>query len=376
MNRARSLALFLLLAAAPATAETEGTTHRSAPVGSPGGIMNPDVSAVVNTTIFFTDDKSETDRNTLSIQEAEIAFQSYLYPGIRGDFIIAMHPEGSEWHVHPEEAVVSFLDLPLALQAQAGRRLIPFGRLNPVHPHHWAFATTPLPLAHLFGGHAWYDDGVNVDWLVPNPWGVYCKLAAGVWSGETLEGHEHGDEHAAEEEHGHAFIAWHGNAYTARANFDFPVGEMSNVVIGYSAGWDDGSRTILHGGDLTITYRRPMSYHRLRWQSEIFLVDAEGGDSPIGLYSLLAFTPDKYWELGARYDRSELFAPREEEGGATPIVNGEEWGLSAFVTRYFTHSLYLRAEYSRSLDRFDVCENRATVQLVWGLGPHAHRLEE
>ncbi|MFA4947109.1 MAG: hypothetical protein WC674_01210, partial [Candidatus Krumholzibacteriia bacterium] len=324
MNRIQALSFLVLLAAVPAIAEEQGTAHRSAPVGSAGGIMNPDLSVVVNSMVFFTDDTRETERNKLFIKETEIAFQSYLYPGIRGDFIVAMHPEGTEWHVHPEEAVVSFLDLPFGLQAQAGRRLIPFGRLNAVHPHHWMFATTPLPLTTIFGEHAWFDDGVNLDWLLPNPWGVYCKLAAGVWSGETVAGHAGEETESEETHHEHASIAWQGTVYSARANLDFPVDQMSNIGAGYSAAWDDGSRTVLHGCDLTLTYRRPLSYHRLRWASELFLADTKDSGSPFGFYSLLAFTPDKYWEIGARYDRSELFAAHEKEHEEDPVVNDDE----------------------------------------------------
>jgi hypothetical protein len=377
MNRIPSLVflgLLVLLAAAPVSAEDQGTEHRSAPVGSPGGAMNPDVSVVVNSMAFYTDDSADANRNKLFIKEAELAFQSYLYPGIRGDFIVAMHSEGTEWHVHPEEAVVSFLDLPLGLQAQAGRRLIPFGRLNATHPHHWAFATLPLPLETLFGDHAWLDDGVDVDWLLPNPWGLYCKLAAGAWSGETLAGHADESE-TAEAGHEHGGISWHRSVCTARANVDVPFGAMSNVVAGYSAAVDEGHRTVLQGCDLTLTYRPPLSYRRIRWQSELFFADTEDRGSPFGFYTLLVLTADKYWEAGARYDRSEAFA-EEVEHDEAPAVNDAAWGVSAFVTRYFTHSLYGRVEYRHVVDTFDARENRVVFQLVWGLGPHAHRLED
>ena len=56
--------------------------HHAAPVGSYGGIMNPDVSAVINTWALFSDDKSNERRDRVLIKEAELAFQSYLYPGI------------------------------------------------------------------------------------------------------------------------------------------------------------------------------------------------------------------------------------------------------------------------------------------------------
>ena len=61
--------------------------HKAAPVGSYGGIMNPDISVIVDSQLLYTDDVANEDRDKLRINEAELAFQCYLYPGIRGDFI-------------------------------------------------------------------------------------------------------------------------------------------------------------------------------------------------------------------------------------------------------------------------------------------------
>jgi hypothetical protein len=380
------IVLFVTLAAGVTGAEApqeNGPVHRAAPLGSSGGIMNPDISVVVNTMALFTDDKENDARYRLSIKEAEIAFQSYLYPGIRGDFIVAMHEESGEWHTHPEEAVVSFLDLPLGIQAQAGRRLIPFGRLNAVHPHHWVFYSEPLVLLNFFGEHPWFDDGIQLDWLVPNPWDIYCKLAAGAWSGQSMEHHHSDSGETAGEEDAHAestSIEWHGKAFNARANIDLPFGELSNAVAGYSVAWDEGAHTVLHGADFTLTYRHPLSYTRIRWQSEVFMARTKDGNgNHVGCYSFVAITPNKYWELGARGDWSEFLPEHHEADNGddnAAALNDHEWGVSAFLTYYFTHSLYLRSEYRHILDRFDAAENQAIVQLVWGLGPHAHRLDD
>jgi hypothetical protein len=363
---------------APRDTRDEGEVHRPAPIGSSGGAMNPDISVVVNSMTLFTDDTGNDARNRLRIAETELAFQSYLYPGIRGDFIMAMHQENGAWDVHPEEAVVSFLDLPLGFQLQAGRRLIQFGRLNPVHPHHWVFASEPLVLMSFLGEHSWLDDGVQIDWLVPNPWDLYCKIAGGAWSGES-GGHEHAEDEALGVGHAHA-IVWHGHVYNGRANVDLPFGEMSNAAAGYSIAWDEGAWTVLHGIDLVVTYRHPLSYHRLRWQSEIFRAHVKDyADDPVGLYSFVSFTPSKYWEVGARYDWSEFLPAHADTGDVQATENPRnsyEWGVSAFLTYYFTHSLYLRTECRHSVDRFDAAENQAIIQLVWGLGPHAHRLED
>jgi hypothetical protein len=310
------------------------------------------------------------------IGEAELGFQGFLWPGIRGDAFVALeqHVEG-DGHVTTEidleEAYVSFLDLPAGLQLQAGRQLQDFGRLNPLHPHQWPIPDTPLPLRRLFGDHAWFDDGVQISALIPNPWDAYVKVQGGVWSGWQL-GHAHGDEHeegmveAAEFDQ---VTRWNGNVFTARASLDFPLGEDTNLMAGYSFAGDDGGDTFLHGLDLTLIHRWPRSYRRLRWQNELFYRDWEAGHdrrdaNDWGGYSLLALTLDKYWETGVRFDWWDA----DHLGG--------EWGVTTFFSYFFSHSMYLRPAYRYNSFPDGSDEHLALVQFVWGLGPHAHRLED
>jgi hypothetical protein len=370
---------------APGAAAQEEAVHRAAPVGFSGGRMNPDISAIVNMWTVFSDNRDNPNRNSFFIKEAELAFQAYLYPGIKGDFIIALHEHHGEWEVHPEEAFVSFLDIPGGLQLLAGRKLIDFGRLNPVHPHHWKFAHTPLVMENFFGHHSFFDDGAQLDWLLPIPWDLYSSISLGTWSGSTL-GEEEEHEHGEEDDHHHEpmTISWNGKIFNGRAVLDVPFGELSNVTFGYSLVWDEGGHTYLNGGDLTLTYRHPMSYKRVKWQSELYYAKTKDDhlSDPMGIYSMLAFNLNQYWEIGGRYDLSEYFShtdheeeEHEEEHGEHP-VNEREWGATGFISYYFTHSLYLRAEYTYKVDRYDQVENRGIIQLVWGLGPHAHRLED
>jgi hypothetical protein len=290
-----------------------------------------------------------------------------------------MHEHNGEWEIHPEEAFVSFLELPAGFRLIAGRKLLEFGRLNPLHPHHWKFVEQPLVMENFLGDHPLFDDGAQIDWLLPNPWDLYCKLAFGHWAGAS-SGHSH--EHEAGEEHDHAgVIEWRGKIYNGRAALDLPFGELSSALAGYSVVWDEGYHTVLHGGDLTIAWRRPMSYRRLTWQSEIWYAATsdEQAPDPFGFFSTAAFAWNQYWELGARYDLSEYLAAEHGEDGEEiheEPLREDEWGITGFVSYYFTHSLYLRLEYARLVDRFERVENRGIVQLVWGLGPHAHRLED
>ena len=83
-----------------------------------------------------------------------------------------------------------------------------------------------------------------------------------------------------------------------------------------------------------------------------------------GAYSLLQLTLDKYWETGVRFDWWD------------PDYEGGEWGLTTFLSYFISHSMYLRPAYRFSKFPDGDTEHQALVQFVWGLGPHAHRLED
>lgn len=373
--------------------QAEAPRHTSAPVGAYGGLMNPDISLIVDMKGFASSDGDNPLNQRFLVEEAEIGFQGFLWPGIRGDAFVALEQEvdadgNVATEVDVEEAYVSFLDLPGGLQVEAGRQFQDFGRLNQLHPHHWAIPETPLPLLRLFGDHPWFDDGVQVSTLVPNPWEAYVKLQGGVWSGwQPGHAHAHGDEHEHEEgmhEAEDQRVRWDGNVFTARASLDLPLAEHTNLMPGYSFAGDDGGDTFLHGLDLTLIHRWPQSYRRFRWQNEFFyrdtrvspvhhehlhhdhhhLLPATRSADDWGGYSLLQLTLDRYWETGLLYDWWD--ADHESD----------EWGLTAFLSYFFSHSMYLRPayRYSRFSDGRD--EHLGLVQFVWGLGPHAHRLED
>jgi hypothetical protein len=366
--------------------QAEAPRHKSAPVGAYGGLMNSDISVIANMKGFLSSTGDNPLDEKFLVEELELAFQGFLWPGIRGDAIAALEQHVDEGgHVHTEidleEAYVSFLDLPPGIQVEAGRQLQEFGHLNALHPHHWSIPDTPLPLQRLFGDHPWFDDGVEISGLIPNPWEAYLKLQGGVWTGRQL-GHAHEDEHEEEAGEVGQVTQWDGNVFTAGARLGFPLSEDTNVTSGYSFAGDDGGDTFLHGLDLALIHRWPRTYRKLRWQNELFYRDTRV--SPVhhgheaddhlhlgrrhaddwGGYSLLQLTLDKYWETGIRFDWWDA------------DHRDEEWGVTSFLSYFFSHSMYLRPayRYNRFSDGSD--EHMALVQFVWGLGPHAHRLED
>ena len=357
----------------------KGAPHRAQPVGS-WGIMNPSISAISDIQALFTDSKANRNRNKIRVKHVEFAFQGYLYPGIRADVIPALEMEYIDEEVNVEidleEACLTASPIPLVgefvpLGLQLGRKFMDFGILNPIHPHHWPFVDTPLVLESFLGSHNWYDDGLQGILNIPNPWDLYLKTIFGYWNGKKL-GHAHGGdghEHEAEDQE-HMLgdpIEWDGRIYLSRAVLGIPFGRTSDLRLGASVSWDESGSTALVGGDLTFTHRLPRTYHRLRWQNEFMVADVSREDyTRYGGYSLLVFSPGKHWETGCRYDQSQIL---------DPLTNNDEWASTGFITYFLTHSLYFRGQYRFRHTLYDEDEHNGYIQLVFGLGPHAHRLE-
>ncbi len=359
----------------------EGAPYRAQPVGN-WGIMNPSISAIADVQALFTNNKENDNRNRIRVKEVEFAFQGYLYPGIRADVIPALEMEyiGDEVNVEVdlEEAYLTMSPIPFVgeyvpLGLQLGRKFMNFGILNPIHPHHWPFADTPLVLESFFGAHNWFDDGIQGFVNIPNPWDLYLKTTFGYWNGKQL-GHSHGHEEEGHDHdtdgHAHSVgepVQWDGRVYLSRTVMGVPFGRTSDMRLGASVSWDETNTTTLVGGDLTYTYRFPGTYHRLRWQNEFMAADLGKGDYwRYGGYSLLAFSLGKDWETGARYDRSQIL---------DPLVSEDQWASTGFLTYFLTHSLYFRGQYRYRNTLEDEDEHNGYIQMVFGLGPHAHRLE-
>jgi len=335
----------------------------------------PEISVIVDNVANFTDLETNSTKDKVRVKEAELSFQGYLYPDIRGDFIAALEQEYEDntvsTEIDIEEAYLSFLNLPFGLQAITGRKLLSFGRLNALHPHHWNFTETPLVMQNLFGHHPWFDDGLELSYLIPNSADLYCKLAFSLYNGKQM-GHAHSHSHdadtEAEPEHfGEELIEWDGHVYTGRAVLDIPFSDNFNGSLGYSLALDDNNRNKLHGADFVLRYDIPNSYHKVKWHSEYFyLEENQRNITPYGWFSYLLLGLNKNWETGLKYDWSK-FADND---------NKHAWAGSAFLTYYFTHSLYLRGEYQYKEHASGRNENQFFIQLVWGIGPHSHRLEE
>ena len=140
----------------------------------------PNISLIGN----FVGQNVDGDRS-FGVQEVELSFQHYLYPGVKADVFIGLgkHEEGEEeggYEVSLEEAYVTFMSLPallfpnrpfnLPLGAMVGQKLLAVGKLNALHPEQWAFVDRPVVHQQFFGaGHGLAGQGGQLAYLLPLP---------------------------------------------------------------------------------------------------------------------------------------------------------------------------------------------------------------
>lgn len=366
-------AIILLLALIPAVALAQ-IEQSEDQAGSAGRALQlPDISVVGNVVGNFTTDKSFTDRNNLNLEELEIAFQSGVYPGVRADVIVAMENEESH-QASLEEGYLTISELGArGLGARLGKLRAPFGKVNPIHPHHRPYADQPAVVTAFLGDHGLLIQGASLTYLFPSTT-TFINFEGGRFraSGHSHEEHSH-EEEEAEVEPG---LGIDNLVSLGRLSMGRAIGELSEIEIGLSAlhgsgtdPLDDASRNSVTLTGLDLSYSRwPTAFTRLLLRSEYMMHRSNAGgesDTRSGYYLLAAYKPDRYWEYGARFDRTQFPVP----------IEGKETGWTAFVTKYLNESTYLRGQFKHSNMPDTGSVDQVFVQMVWGIGPHSHPLQ-
>lgn len=347
------------VAEAPTAPTREGTPPATL-YGQKGWLLNPDISVIANMNYFFRDGPElgfgEFDPEELNVQEVELDLAAYIYPGVRGWTTIAYEPEEGE--VDVEEAYATFETLPWKSSATVGRRLIDFGIVNPIHQHFRPYTDSPLAFTQLFG-EAYIDDGFLYSVLLPTPGDLSVKLSAGIYDGrkELVEAEEE-DEPALE---------FDGHVLQLGAAANHPLGESMDLSTGYNVLLDDfdGDNLAIHEANVVLRYYVPNSYKKVLWQNELYAAQTDALSDPVGFFTLLRYTHNKYWNVGLRFDWTELLDDDSNEA----------WALVPSVTWNITEATYARFQY-RHLDVDNSSDaEEFFLQFVFGFGPHSHRIE-
>jgi hypothetical protein len=343
----------------------------------------PQISVVANGGALFQDRKRDDSRNRFENDELEVAFQSWVYPSIRFDAILAYDKEeGFAGSV--EEAYATVVQLGnTPFGAKLGRMRLPFGRVNPIHPHHLLHRDIPLPVLNLLGDHGAISNGAALNYLLPSQ-RLYAQLQVGLFTlndhaalgvPHADETHDH-DENGHEDEHDMETFGARGQLLRMARLSLAPVinrdNELEFGLSGLTTRAMNGDNLRLLGVDFQ--YRRFFgAAQRLLLSGEWFQHRREHGGTGVnrqGYHLLASYKPDRYWEYGVRYDWSQrAYLDAEHD------VSGADRALSAILTYRLNEQSYIRLQWRNLKPADDSVRNELLFQLVFGFGPHSHPLE-
>ena len=354
------------------------------PARSDAGVVNPDISVIGQPFLIWTNDPNSSDRKRprIDIGETELIFDAALNPYAHGTFVMSFGEDGFAL----EEGYFSLTrGLPAGLALKGGQYRVPFGRINPVHPHVLPFAepfhvlTTYLP-----GGEALIEPGlqlsrrfalvgdtsldVNADWLQGDSFRI-ARASSGD-PGDPLEtgaGDRAGDSRAA---------------FLGRVSSFSLLGEQSGLEVGLSATGGVNNvaartQTRVLGADAKAKlWTSPRAYAVV--QAEVLRLDREDAAwdaaqgtyvhttvKPVGGYLFADFNWATRYNAGASY-----------EGFQRPTA-AKEWDQSvgAFAgLALLEESTAFRADWRRFSPEGGDAVDTVTLRVVFSMGPHkAHQ---
>ncbi len=362
--------------APPAPPDAPPVPAEPGPAGGGRSLLLPDISLVSNLLGHLSSDERDQERDRLRLDEAELGIQSYVYPGIRADaFFVFGDGEAVVEEGFLTVENVGLGGLPLA--ATVGRRKVPFGRVNQLHPHSWLYTVQPYALSNLVSGESLTGDGGYLSYLLPTPF--FAQVEAGFWSlSESPEDFDAQVDPSAD------IVTSPGAGFADRfltlrlwtaapaLGGDVELGGSLARGRGVEYGSDSAGPTVrptIQLSALDLTYRRGgRGASRFLLRSEYVRHRQEDGDfrrTSDGYYVLADQRFGRYTSLAARYDWSEFpFAPDLHESA-----------VSLIGTRQLTEQTYLRLQLIRGDRPGKEGFNEVWFQWVWGVGPHTHNLE-
>lgn len=297
----------------------------------------------------------------LFLNEVEIALNASVDPYVRADFYLAYARDENteEFHGTLEEAYLTTLALPGGLQIKAGKFRGTFGKSNLSHPHTLGYIDNPAIIENYFG-EALIDEGISINWLVPNTLEFYQEFIFEVTRGPA-------ENNSFSHAENSTFL------YLAHLKNFWDVSDNSTLELGFSAanGANDSLRTTQLGG-INLAYKwKPLrlnTYRSFSFESELLWskkeITAKKNCNSFGLYAFSSYQLAKRWFIMGRFDYSN-------------IPDNNKWierGLSAIVSWHATEfqklELQLKQVYSNKFSDYKALMLRS----VFVIGAHgAHQ---
>lgn len=338
-------------ASSPASTPAPAAPAPQAAAATSSKAFNPDISVIGNF-LAVAGKNPVNPAPSLSLTEAEVAFQAVIDPYATANFFIGVGPEGAEL----EEGYATFTALPGNLLLKVGKMRAQFGKVNPLHTHAVPYTDRPLVTENLVGGEEGLSDsGLSLSHLIQIP-AIFLEATAEVYQGNSAV------FQTAERSRLN---------YLGRLRAYRDLTEASNLDVGASitrgptdVGTDLDKRLV--GVDVTFRYRplRRAIYRRLNLRTELIWSRQELPGalhaSAFGFYGLGEYQFARRWYVGARVDRSGrvLEADATDTGGSFVLTF---WPTEFSLIRgQFRHVKY--AEGHRG--------NEVLFQLSFSIGAH------
>ena len=344
--------------AAPSTstATTETAQLPTEPVSNPSStavskVFNPDISVIGNVLAHAGDDNPHQPRESVVLDESEVAFEAFVDPYAKAKFFLSVTPDGVEM----EEGFANFVTLPWDLSAKVGKMKATFGKDNTWHAHVRPWADQPLVITNFFGEEGLNDSGISVSKIIPSSF-AYVEATGEVLNGNAGDG---------------VFAKKHSNdlLYNAHVKMFKDLSENSNLELGASytrgttAFTDEVSgRNQFVGADLTYRWKPLIKSTRQSFIGRTEIIQNRREDQSRhawGFYSSADYQLAQRWFTGVRFDR----AAHADD----PSLRDK--GFAATLTFWPSEFSQLRGEFRR-VQYPDTTANELLLQLQFSIGAH------
>ncbi len=264
--------------------------------------------------------------------------------------------------VEIEEAYLFLHDFGIPnLTAKIGRFHLRFGRQNILHNHDWPTVDNNFVNQSFLGPEAITDNGLSLSYVIPPDLlgGNYVEAIVEIVSGE-------GDEEQPVVNND-AFVD--SPALNTHLLWNHNIARDWNLELGGS--WltakhndDNQQNANLFGADLTLIHTDPSGgFFNQLIQAEVIhgIVDTSRSDTQRawGGYLLLQQQLNRDWYMGVRFDCTENALDDTQN----------TWGVSPYVTWYWSEFLRFRAEYQHKAGDVPT-EDTLYFQVTWVFGAH------
>ena len=330
-----------------------------------GGVTNPDISAIGQVSLAYTDDSASPspEKPTIGLGEVELVLDAALNPYLNGTFVFSIAEKGFEI----EETYASVIrGLPFGIGLKAGKYRCGFGKINPAHPHAYPFIRTPRVMdpaaAQLLPGEESFNEvGVQGSELIAVSDNFATTISVDLLQGNSF----HPDTSTAD-------FGW-----LARVANSFLVGDKAPSEIGISLtqGTNDPAaktKSLVAGGDLktkvalstivTATLQGEMIYKAAAHSDSLHIVSHE---NRWGFYAFTDFHFVNHYNAGILYEQYQ--SPQDGKQ--------IDRGIKPFIGfNLLEESTILRLAYEYFMPHQGRAVNSVELQFLYSMGPHkAHR---